>query len=117
MPLRELKAQCEKEYIEYVLRRTQWNVQPRRANARLQRTYLHETMTALGINRSREGRRAATLTEVIWRRSFRYPNPTLTRRTVPRANRQEQWGDSNACQCRAAQSVWVARSRCANAMG
>jgi two-component system, NtrC family, nitrogen regulation response regulator NtrX len=51
MPLRELKAQCEKEYIEAVLRRTQWNVSKAAQLLDLQRTYLHEKITALGITR------------------------------------------------------------------
>jgi DNA-binding NtrC family response regulator len=49
--LREFKTQCEKEYIESVLRRTQWNVSRAAQLLDLQRTYLHEKMTALGIIR------------------------------------------------------------------
>ncbi|MEK6373708.1 MAG: helix-turn-helix domain-containing protein [Acidobacteriota bacterium] len=41
----------EKEYIEAVLRRTQWNVSRAAQLLDLQRTYLHEKMTALGITR------------------------------------------------------------------
>jgi DNA-binding NtrC family response regulator len=51
MPLRDFKSQCEKEYIESVLRRTQWNVSRAAQLLDLQRTYLHEKMTALGITR------------------------------------------------------------------
>ena len=51
MPLREFKAQCEKEYIESVLRRTQWNVSRAAQLLDLQRTYLHEKITALRITR------------------------------------------------------------------
>jgi two-component system, NtrC family, nitrogen regulation response regulator NtrX len=51
MELREFKTQCEKEYIESVLRRTQWNVSRAAQLLGLQRTYLHEKMTALGIGR------------------------------------------------------------------
>ena len=51
LPLREVKAQCEKEYIEAVLRRTNWNVSRAAQLLDLQRTYLHEKMTALGIVR------------------------------------------------------------------
>jgi DNA-binding NtrC family response regulator len=51
MPLREFKAQCEKEYIESVLRRTHWNVSKAAQLLDLQRTYLHEKMAALGITR------------------------------------------------------------------
>jgi two-component system, NtrC family, nitrogen regulation response regulator NtrX len=51
MPLRAFKAQCEKEYIESVLRRTQWNVSRAAQLLDLQRTYLHEKIAALGITR------------------------------------------------------------------
>jgi two-component system nitrogen regulation response regulator NtrX len=52
MPLREFKTQCEKEYIEAVLRRTNWNVTKAAELLDLQRTYLHEKIAALGIRRS-----------------------------------------------------------------
>jgi len=51
MPLRDFKAQCEKEYIEAVLRRTNWNVSKAAQLLDIQRTYLHEKMTLLGIAR------------------------------------------------------------------
>jgi two-component system nitrogen regulation response regulator NtrX len=51
MPLRDFKAQSEKEYIEMVLRRTNWNVSRAAQLLDIQRTYLHEKMTALGIAR------------------------------------------------------------------
>ncbi len=51
MALRDFKAQCEKEYIEAVLRRTNWNVSKAAQLLDIQRTYLHEKMTALGIVR------------------------------------------------------------------
>ena len=51
MALRDFKTQCEKEYIESVLRRTQWNVSRAAQLLGIQRTYLHEKMTALGIVR------------------------------------------------------------------
>jgi two-component system, NtrC family, nitrogen regulation response regulator NtrX len=51
MPLREFKAQCEKEYIEAVLRRANWNVSKAAQLLDIQRTYLHEKMTTLGIVR------------------------------------------------------------------
>ena len=51
MPLRAFKAQCEKEYIEAVLRRTNWNVTRAAELLDLQRTHLHEKMTSLGIVR------------------------------------------------------------------
>jgi two-component system nitrogen regulation response regulator NtrX len=49
--LRDFKAQCEKEYIEAVLRRTGWNVSKAAQLLDIQRTYLHEKMVALGIAR------------------------------------------------------------------
>jgi len=51
MALREFKTQCEKEYIEAVLRRTSWNVSKAAQLLDIQRTYLHEKMAALGIVR------------------------------------------------------------------
>ncbi|PYQ31932.1 MAG: Fis family transcriptional regulator [Acidobacteria bacterium] len=51
MPLRDFKTQCEKEYIESVLRRTHWNISRAAQLLDLQRTYLHEKMAALGITR------------------------------------------------------------------
>ncbi|HKR65001.1 MAG TPA: sigma-54 dependent transcriptional regulator [Thermoanaerobaculia bacterium] len=51
MPLREFKAQSEKEYIEAVLRRTNWNVSKAAQLLEIQRTYLHEKMSTLGIKR------------------------------------------------------------------
>jgi len=51
LSLRDFKAQCEKEYIESVLRRTNWNVSKAAQQLDIQRTYLHEKMTALGIVR------------------------------------------------------------------
>ena len=51
MALRDFKAQCEKEYIESVLRRTHWNISRAAQLLDLQRTYLHEKITSLGITR------------------------------------------------------------------
>jgi two-component system, NtrC family, nitrogen regulation response regulator NtrX len=51
IPLREFKAQSEREYIESVLRRTNWNVSRAAQMLGIQRTYLHEKMTALGIRK------------------------------------------------------------------
>jgi len=51
MSLRDFKMQCEKEYIESVLRRTHWNISRAAQLLDLQRTYLHEKITALGITR------------------------------------------------------------------
>ena len=51
LPLRAFKAQCEKEYLEAVLRRTNWNVTRAAELLDIQRTHLHEKMSALGIVR------------------------------------------------------------------
>jgi DNA-binding NtrC family response regulator len=51
IPLREFKAQSEKEYIEGVLRRTNWNVSRAAEILDIQRTYLYEKMNALGIRK------------------------------------------------------------------
>jgi two-component system nitrogen regulation response regulator NtrX len=51
MPLRAFKAQCEREYIEAVLRRTNWNVTKAAELLEIQRTYLHEKIAQLGIVR------------------------------------------------------------------
>jgi len=51
IPLREFKTQAEKEYIESVLRRTNWNISKAAQLLDIQRTYLHEKMTALGIRK------------------------------------------------------------------
>jgi DNA-binding NtrC family response regulator len=53
LPLREFKEQCEKEYIESVLRRTQWNYVEAAKLLDIQRTYLHQKIAALGIPRPR----------------------------------------------------------------
>ncbi len=51
LPLRDFKAQCEKEYIESVLRRTSWNFSAAARLLEIQRTYLHQKAAALGIRR------------------------------------------------------------------
>jgi two-component system nitrogen regulation response regulator NtrX len=51
LPLRAFKAQCEKEYIEAVLRRTNWNITRAAELLQIQRTHLHEKIAALGIVR------------------------------------------------------------------
>jgi two-component system nitrogen regulation response regulator NtrX len=51
LPLQTFKAQCEKEYIEMVLQRTSWNVSRAAELLDIQRTHLHQKMTALGIRR------------------------------------------------------------------
>ena len=51
LPLRAFKEQCEKEYIESVLRRTNWNYTTAAKLLDIQRTYLHQKITALNIER------------------------------------------------------------------
>jgi DNA-binding NtrC family response regulator len=55
MPLRDFKEQCEKEYIESVLRRTNWNFVAAAKMLDIQRTYLHQKIAALAI--TKQGRR------------------------------------------------------------
>ena len=55
LPLREFRTQCEKEYIEAVLRRTNWNVSRAAQLLDVQRTHLHEKMVSLGIVRAGKG--------------------------------------------------------------
>ncbi|MCP4901509.1 MAG: sigma-54-dependent Fis family transcriptional regulator [bacterium] len=51
MPLREFKTLCEKEYLERVLQRAGWNFAVAARSLGIQRTYLHQKVTALGIER------------------------------------------------------------------
>jgi two-component system, NtrC family, nitrogen regulation response regulator NtrX len=51
VPLRDFKAQCEREYIESVLRRTRWNFTAAARVLDVQRTYLHQKVKVLGIRR------------------------------------------------------------------
>ncbi len=51
LSLREFKTQCEKEYIESVLQRTNWNVSAAARLLDIQRTYLHQKIGTLGIRR------------------------------------------------------------------
>jgi len=51
LSLKDFKAQCEKEYIESVLQRTRWNVSAAARLLDIQRTYLHQKMTSLGLRR------------------------------------------------------------------
>lgn len=50
-PLREFRAQAEKEYIESVLRRVNWNVSAAARALEIQRSYLHQKMADLGIQK------------------------------------------------------------------
>jgi DNA-binding NtrC family response regulator len=51
VPLRDFKAQCEREYIESVLHRTRWNFTAAARRLDVQRTYLHQKVKVLGIRR------------------------------------------------------------------
>ena len=51
LTLREFRRLAEKEYIEQVLRHTDWNVTAAARLLGLQRTYLHRKMTDLGAER------------------------------------------------------------------
>ena len=51
LPLHDFKAQCEREYIESVLRRTRWNFTAAAKLLDVQRTYLHQKVKVLGIRR------------------------------------------------------------------
>jgi two-component system, NtrC family, nitrogen regulation response regulator NtrX len=56
LPLRDFRTQCEREYIEAVLRRTGWNFAAAARLLGIQRTYLHQKVAALGLERpEREG--------------------------------------------------------------
>ncbi len=55
VPLRDFKAQCEREYIESVLRRVRWNFTAAARVLDVQRTYLHQKVKALGIRRPGTG--------------------------------------------------------------
>jgi DNA-binding NtrC family response regulator len=51
VPLKDFKAQCEREYIESVLRRTRYNFTAAAKVLDVQRTYLHHKVKSLGIRR------------------------------------------------------------------
>ena len=51
LKLKDFKTQCEKEYIESVLQRTRWNVAAAARLLDIQRTYLHQKISNLGIRR------------------------------------------------------------------
>ena len=53
-PLRTFKAQVEKEYIESVLRRTNWNISAAARLLEIQRSYLHQKITDLRIEKPEE---------------------------------------------------------------
>jgi DNA-binding NtrC family response regulator len=51
LPLQAFKSQCEREYIEMVLQRTNWNVSRAAELLDIQRTHLHQKIATLGIRR------------------------------------------------------------------
>lgn len=53
--LRELRTRCERDYIEGVLQRTRWNVTEAAKILDIQRPYLHQKITSLGLRRPDEG--------------------------------------------------------------
>jgi two-component system nitrogen regulation response regulator NtrX len=55
VPWRDFKAESEREYLETVLRRTGWNFAAAARLLDIQRTYLHQKATALGIERPERG--------------------------------------------------------------
>jgi two-component system nitrogen regulation response regulator NtrX len=58
LSLRDFRNQCEREYLEAVLRRTDWNFAAAARLLGLQRTYLHQKVASLGLERpARGGRR------------------------------------------------------------
>jgi DNA-binding NtrC family response regulator len=54
-PLRVFKSQVEKEYIESVLRRTNWNISAAARLLEIQRSYLHQKIADLQIERPEPG--------------------------------------------------------------
>jgi two-component system response regulator HydG len=51
VPLRDFRAQCERDYIESVLQRTNWNFTKAAELLKIQRTYLHQKAVSLGIRK------------------------------------------------------------------
>jgi DNA-binding NtrC family response regulator len=51
LSLRDFRAQCEREYLEAVLRRTGWNFAAAARLLGIQRTYLYQKVAALGLER------------------------------------------------------------------
>ena len=52
MPLRQFRAQSERDYIESVLQRTNWNYTRAAELLGIQRTYLHQKCVSLGIRKT-----------------------------------------------------------------
>ncbi|HEX4952424.1 MAG TPA: sigma-54 dependent transcriptional regulator [Thermoanaerobaculia bacterium] len=55
LPWKEFKAASERDYLEAVLQRTGWNLAAAARLLGLQRTYLHQKLGALGLERPRPG--------------------------------------------------------------
>ncbi len=53
MPWKKFKSQCEKEYLETVLHRANWNMKKVAQQLSINRTYLHTKVAALGIRRQK----------------------------------------------------------------
>lgn len=53
MPWKKFKNQCEKEYLETVLHRANWNMKKVAQQLSINRTYLHTKVAALGIRRQK----------------------------------------------------------------
>ena len=51
LTLKDFKTQCEQEYIESLLKRTNWNVSAAARILDIQRTYLHQKIATLGLRR------------------------------------------------------------------
>jgi DNA-binding NtrC family response regulator len=51
MPLRSFRARCESEYLEAMLRRMDWNYVAVAKALEINRSYLHQKITALGMKR------------------------------------------------------------------
>jgi DNA-binding NtrC family response regulator len=55
LSLRDFRNQCEREYLEAILRRTDWNFAAAARLLGIQRTYLHQKVAALGLERPGRG--------------------------------------------------------------
>jgi DNA-binding NtrC family response regulator len=51
VPLKQFKGETERDYLEAVLRRTGWNISAAAKLLDIQRTHLHQKISALGIHR------------------------------------------------------------------
>ncbi|MFZ2492802.1 MAG: helix-turn-helix domain-containing protein, partial [Thermoanaerobaculia bacterium] len=56
VPLRAFRAACERDYLEQVLRRCEWNFTRAAELLDLQRSYLHQKAAHYGLERPRKGR-------------------------------------------------------------